>query len=120
MISNPCKFAINGNETKEFTYEGGNTLYHFSPCDSGLSKTNIMIFMVMKVVFFADSVKHAENILKRMLEFKLEYIECHEIYKKSEWTSRKDEQVAKIKNLLTNQEKWICTEAPTNQFYLVC
>jgi hypothetical protein len=67
MISNPASFFVTGSKTEEFVYEGGTTLYHFCPGDDGLSEA-----MNCNVVFFANSVSHAFDVLRRMFEFAIE------------------------------------------------
>jgi len=66
MISNPCRWFKNGSETVEFTYEGGEYLYHFSSKGSEISH-----YYDVNIVFFADSEDHAISIIKRMFELAL-------------------------------------------------
>ncbi len=63
-ISNPASVFVTGSDRENFEYEGGSTLYHFSPRDNELSK-----YMGMNIVFFADSEEHGLNVLRRMLVF---------------------------------------------------
>ena len=72
MISNPASLFINGNEKDKFTYEGGTTLYHFSPHDNNLSNT-----MENNIIFFANNEEHAFDVLKRLCNF---VINCEEKY----------------------------------------
>jgi hypothetical protein len=66
MIGNPCNWFINGSDKVCFIYEGGTTLYHFSPYDNGLTT-----YMECNVIFFANDEKHGLDILKRMLNFRI-------------------------------------------------
>lgn len=123
-ISNPvCLFAGGGNEEdeREFTYEGGSTLFHFSPHDNGLSGT-----MENNLVFFANDDAHARDVLRRMFEF---VIEC--CRKQSEYylgrKHRHDEEFHGRTRATANKFKLYLSEidtikipmAPTNQFYIV-
>lgn len=63
-ISNPSRSFINGSETVDFTYEGGSTLYHFSPRDNGLSNS-----MEFNTMFLANSEEHALEVLGRLFDF---------------------------------------------------
>ncbi len=67
MISNPCNWFINGNETDAFTYEGGDKLYHFSSVDSKISS-----YFSVNVVFFANSEEHALDVITRMFKLALD------------------------------------------------
>lgn len=121
MISNPCCWYINGNETRQFTYEGGDKLYHFSSVDSGINS-----HYTVNVVFFAISEEHALFVLIRMLKFALDirtrygerkYLEhTHE-----ELLSRNDQRIKAIQEVLEylNAGKGKITLAPTNQFFKV-
>lgn len=127
MVSNPATFFINGSQTRKFTYEGGNTLYHWSPHDSGLSTS-----MESNVMFFADSVDHARDVLRRLFEF---WIECNEQYIKSQQEYDKRNRVAvndyhglssaraaEVRTLgryLSVMDRMKLTPVPTNQFYKV-
>ena len=54
---NPVTYFINGNDTESFTYEGGSILYS-------------VYYHPICILLFADSIDHAKNVVKRMLEFK--------------------------------------------------
>ena len=66
MIGNPCNWFINGSDKVCFIYEGGHTLYHFSPRDNELSTS-----MECNIIFFANGEQHGLDILKRMLNFRI-------------------------------------------------
>lgn len=66
-ISNPVQIFINGSEREYFTYEGGSTLYHFSPNDCYLSTG-----MDFNIMFPANSEEHALDVLKRLFDFLVE------------------------------------------------
>lgn len=123
MISNPCRyFATGGNasDQKDFTYEGGSKLYHFSPTDSGIWRGHHS----MNVVFFANDLEHAKDILRRMLNFR---IECGKEYLMSkgggihreEFENNCRERMKMAYEVIENEEKWLIVEAPMNQFYTV-
>lgn len=114
MISNPVNSFVNGNESQEFTYEGGENLWHFSPHGSNLSKT-----MEMNVIFFANGADHAMEVLERMMKHVLKcegtpYVALHE-----EVVARRNRKVNQMAYLLDNKDKWLLQLAPTNQFYKV-
>ena len=70
--SNPFSFWINENETKDFTFESGNTPYYvFLKQRSGIT---------FSVIIFADSVEHVKEILRAAILFQFE---CANIYSKS-------------------------------------
>lgn len=75
-ISNPASVFVTGSDRENFEYEGGSTLYHFSPRDNELSK-----YLDMNIVFFADSEEHGLNVLRRMLVF---HIDCAQKYHEHE------------------------------------
>ena len=129
MISNPCKWFISGNRQVEFKYEGGKYLYHFcsagkrTKVDTGWTGTYVSI----NVVFFADSVEHARDVFKRMLELRLT---AGEKYIKSlmgritedyaeEFKERVDKECESIREWLTKIDEAIFTLAPTDQMYKV-
>lgn len=105
MISNPCTWFINGNETESFTYEGGTKLYHFSPYDNGLSST-----MECNIIFLANDEKHALDVLKRMLEFRIARLT-------KESGGNPGDANEYLKALKDGRVK--IYEAPSNQFYKV-
>jgi len=111
MISNPCKYFVNGHDQKAFTYEGGHTLFHFSPKSSGLSS-----HMEMNLVFFANNQEHAKRVVVSMLRFKLK---CLEEYEQSPSDNLRYGEMEKVRHLLVNQSKFKITKASTDQFYLV-
>jgi len=107
MISNPCNWFINGDETESFTYEGGTKLYHFSPYDNGLSSS-----MECNIIFLANDEKHALDVLKRMLKFRLAIDEkykssCGNPGDANEYLKAIEAGLAKV------------SLAPVNQFYRV-
>lgn len=105
-INNPVKNWLDGSNEEYFTYEGGDTLYHFSPSDCGITPG----IAVCNVIFFADHPQHAERVLKRMLEFKVS-----QTYESDYQTRDK----ALAQRILDNWDKVKITEAPTNQFFKV-
>ncbi len=111
-LNNPAKFFVTGNDEESFTYEGGDTLWHFSPNQSGLSRT-----MEMNIIFFANEPKHALDVVRRMLEFavRCENMKWDNIHKDLE--DRRGYKVKKFQYLLDNQDKWIVTLAPLNQVF---
>lgn len=121
MISNPCSWFINGNQEKKFTYEGGKTLFHFSPYDNNLSK-----YMGCNVVFFANDSAHALDVLKRMFKFR---IQCAEEYVTSNISHvHKEEFITKVKRVAGETQEYLeaiesgkatVTEAPMTQFFTV-
>ncbi len=123
MISNPCTFFINGDNRKKFTYEGGSTLFHFSPYDNGISAT-----LDNNVIFFANDEAHAFDVLIRAFKFAIEckakYI-ADKIDKKNvhweeflEQAEHESEKFSLYVKLL-EEGKIKVTKAPTNQFYIV-
>lgn len=115
MIGNPCKWFVNGYDEESFTYEGGSTLYHFSPHDSGLSKS-----MEMNVVFFANDLIHATEVLERMLKFGLERMrDYQEAMGNERFHNMKESKRNSLKNILDGKDQWVIVEAPSHQFYVV-
>lgn len=121
MISNPIKIFVTGNDKKDFTYEGGSTLYHFCPRDNDLAK-----HMECNLVFLADSEAHALDVLGRMFQFVIDcYVEYAKnsegSYDKHNFVGRANKGVVKWLEWLTALEagKVKVTLAPTNQFYSV-
>lgn len=110
-LSNPCTWAAGGRDRdsyKSFTYEGGTTLYHFCPTSCGIFERHIPV----NVVFFANDLKHAEDVLVRMLEYRIECVKKQGPYggvDSAYWA----------KDILAGRAKWIITPAPTNQFFSV-
>lgn len=76
MIGNAVSLFVNGGETKSFTYEGGDILYHFSPYDNKWSK-----YLDWNIAFHANNDKHARDVLIRIIDF---YINCIVKYCKHE------------------------------------
>jgi hypothetical protein len=117
MISNPATFFINGNDEREFTYEGGTTLYHWSPYDSGLS-----ISHEANIIFFANDLAHARDVLRRLFEF---WITCNKMLIDNDRNQAFSSNAAiKSQNrLLDNYKSCIqemeITLAPTNQIFMV-
>ena len=123
-ISNPASRFVTGNTQESFEYEGGSTLYHFSPRNNDLSK-----YMDMNIVFFANSEEHGLNILRRMLIF---HILCVEKYSshlgKIGRTTRFESFQKERKAVIDTASEYIfaidngnvlLTIAPTNQVYKV-
>lgn len=119
MISNPATFFISGSEYRSFTYEGGAKLFHWSPYESGLSTS-----MESNVMFFANNVDHARDILRRMFQF---WIACNEMYIANKTkdddrhglTSNAAKEVKVLRRYLESMDKMKFSEAPTNQFFKV-
>lgn len=127
MISNPATFFIDGSNRREFTYEGGKRLFNWSPYGSGLSKS-----MESNVVFFANDVDHARDILRRLFEF---WVECNDLYIQSQQKSDKRKRIAvsdyhglsaaraaetgALRHYLSKMDQMVFTEVPTNQFFKV-
>lgn len=129
MISNPVSYFINGSTTREFTHEGGHTLYHFCPHDCGLSKN-----FEDNVVFFADSEVDALRVLKAAWEFGLarcaEYVEYQKAYAKKYSKPRDDAEYHydRRKHTIDQLNKYLAaleagqvkvSKAPVDQFYVV-
>jgi len=119
MISNPCNWFKNGNETVEFTYEGGKHFYHFSSKDSDVSH-----YYDFNIVFFADSETHALTVIKRMLELALathiEHDKQDNRYHE-EITTMNTRTIKEIKKYLEDLSlgKFKISLAPTNQVFKV-
>lgn len=119
MIGNPCAWFINGNDQEKFIYEGGKFPYHFSPYESGLSTT-----MEMNILFFANSIVHAKDVLKRMLEFgiaamvkydKTDAISIHT----EEFKSKNKYKIMEYEALINNIDKWKIIPVNCNQIFKV-
>ena len=123
MLSNPIELFVTGNNLEGFTYEGGSKLFHFSSHDNGLTKN-----MEVNVIFMADDLGHAENVLARMFAFV--------VAKSLQYAAYKDQHDPKDRNLFALQARakanqysgWLIAlaeknitikEAPTGQFYKV-
>lgn len=74
-MNNPARFFINGSKKREFTYEGGRYLYLFSPCDNKLSDS-----AEREILFFANSERHALDVLRRLFKFALRCYATYERY----------------------------------------
>lgn len=127
MISNPAVFFIDGNTTKEFTYELDDNvpsqLYHFSPKENGLSHT-----MENNIIFLANGEAHALEILKDLCIFaikcKNKYIAAAEnsvIYNKESYIASAEATKSTFAAYLSalHAKKVKLTLAPTNQIYIV-
>lgn len=114
MISNPISFFVNGSETRSFTYEGGKNLYHFSPNFSGLSET-----MEMNLIFFADDINHAKEVLERMMLFALKCFNIDYVPDHPELAGKRTYDQEKFIGLLDNKDKWVIIPIETNQFFKV-
>ena len=62
--------------------------------------------MCMNLIFYANNIEHAINILNKMLLFLLE-------------TESEYQQIKMYKDILNNKNKWKITLAPKNQFFKV-
>ena len=123
VISNPSSVFVAGGETEEFMYEGGTTLYHFCPNDNGLSQN-----MTFNIIFLADSLSHAGNILRRLLLWYIDTTEESRVYKVQagdRWTEVWETQALEK---IATYETWLAAldanliklePAPTNQVYKV-
>lgn len=119
-ISNPVKRGYAENRV-EFTYKGGNKLFHFSPRDNNLSNS-----MENNIILFADNKNQAKKILKDMCEFiiKTEKIAL-EKYSNSKWIHSKEfaqnanSTVSRFSLYLNNIDRIKIVEAPMNQIYVV-
>lgn len=114
MISNPVTFFINDNETRSFTCEGSSRLFHWSPYESGLSKS-----MECNVIFFANDEDHARDVLRRMFEF---WIECNDLYRESTRDDNHSVNLAetrRLKSFLRKIDKMQILPAPMDQFFEV-
>lgn len=119
MISNPATFFINESKAKSFTYEGGTTLFNWSPYDSKLSTS-----MESNVIFFANDITHAHDVLLRLFEF---WISCNEQYVKHKRKSgdehglveHREAEIRVLRRYVENIESMTIRQAPTNQFYEV-
>ena len=123
MISNPCTFFVSGNAQEKFTYEGGTTLFHFSPNDNGISK-----YMENNLIFFANNEEHALEVLKQMFQFaiscKAKHLKCLSSEKSVHWEefyerAKEEEQKFSSYIKLIEEGKIRLTKAPTNQFFIV-
>lgn len=123
MISNPCTFFVSGNAQEKFTYEGGTTLFHFSPNDNSISST-----MENNLVFFANNEDHALEVLKRMFQFailcKAKYLKYLADKKPVHWEefyerAKKEEPRFSSYIKLIEEGKIKLTKAPSNQFFIV-
>jgi hypothetical protein len=121
MISNPVSLFSGGGshkDIKEFIYEGGSKLYHFSPHDNNLSNT-----FENNLVFFADNEIHAKDVLKRMFKFAIEcnntQIEYHKTQYHQDYFDWRGDTTKRFQGYLDNLDKIKVPEAPINQFYIV-
>jgi len=123
-ISNPASVFVTGSDIEYFEYEGGSTLYHFSPYNNGLSK-----YMSMNIVFFADNEEHGLSVLRRMLVFHVDCAEKYHAYQKKigetrhgKWYWQKKEGMIKTASeyiFAIDNNNVLLTLAPTNQVYKV-
>lgn len=121
MISNPASFFVTGSNKEEFTYKGGNKLYHFSPYDNNLSTT-----LENNIVLFANDEQHALSILIDLFQFAIvsaaNYIaqSKEQEYYHSFISSAEEKQKRFSKYIdAIKTDKVKLTEAPTNQVYIV-
>lgn len=108
MISNPVKFGYCESE-KQFTYEGGKQLFHFSPHDNNLSTT-----MENNLIFFADDETHALKVLEKMFKFTIK----HAVEEKGVFSKGTSERFSEYLTAL-RAGKLKVKPAPMNQFYEV-
>lgn len=119
IVSNPATFFINGQDARSFTYEGGAMLFHWSPYASGLSTS-----MESNVIFFANDVDHARDVLRRLFEF---WIKCNTKYVKYKHNqndrhglaANAESEIKVLNHYLANMGQMVISEVPTNQFYKV-
>ena len=119
MISNPCTWFIDGYSEKQFTYEGGSTLYHL----------HLHTYRIINIVFLANDINHAKDVVKRMFQFRLEcakeyqnYIEKKEEFDhKHEFKSENERIIEFVEQVLGMIERGEITidVALTNQMYIV-
>lgn len=107
-LSNPCSWFISGNDKESFIYEGGNILYFFN--------YTINNCVVMNVVFFANSIEHAKDIIERMLRVRLD-IDNNRI--EADYNYYQEIKRTHLDLMLEDKDNWIITEAPKNQLYKV-
>jgi|SRR5882757_1390467 len=133
MISNPCCWFSGGGsleDQREFIYEGGKYLYHFDSSGSQRTKVNTGWtgnYVACNVVFFADSVDHARDVFRRMLEFRLKCSIEQSMYytgnkssaRAAEDLNREDTTYQMYKSWLGRIDEAVFTLAPTNQFFKV-
>ncbi len=123
MISNPCRWYINGDEREAFIYEGGSTLYHFSPYENKLSK-----YRDCNIVFFADNEKHALDVLRRLFQFRIDVSKKYRenVKDQSVWDEltikdlcsyNNDRAIKYLDAVVKGKVK--VEKAPTNQIYSV-
>lgn len=119
MISNPMTYFVNGQERRQFLYEGGSKLYHFSPYDNGLTDT-----MEDNVVFWANDPEHARQVLERAVAFAKD---CLRQYRRhlNETTLRASDDLEYVEGKLAKYlqavegNSLVIRECPTNQFMVV-
>lgn len=119
--SNPCKWFGNGGSYTDqelFTYEGGKHLYYFAP-GKEIDKKVFDHWIPLSLVFFADDVNHAKDVIERMLKFRIDVNKRHDDYLGHSDYSRSTGGVNLPQILLDNKDKWIIDLAPINQFYTV-
>ncbi len=100
-LSNPFNYL-------DFEYEGGTTLYHFN--------YSTHCWILINVLFFADSIEHAKEVLDRLFKLRLDW-DSKMIEENSQYYNKTDKECLDI--LLANRDKWVITEAPKNQFFKV-
>lgn len=111
-ITNPCRWIMKvGRKVGEvfFIHEGGSTFYHFSPHDCGIP--GYEHYMAENLVFFANSHRHAADVLERMLKFR---IRC--------WNTVGDDSYRRpeyAQAILDHKHLWKFVKAPRDQFYVV-
>lgn len=129
-LSNPCTWFITGSKEEVFTYEGGHILYHFD-C-SGREPNEIRSgitgnWIPINVIFFANDVEHAKDVLKRMFEFnircKTKYVKFNNAnpdrpHADSFITNAVGEKTV-AEECLEKIDQWVITPAPTNQLFKV-
>lgn len=119
MISNPARFFISGSDEREFTYEGGTKLFHWSPYESGMSRS-----MESNVIFFANDIDHARDVLLRLFQF---WLNCNDEYIRNKQreddrhglAANRETESETLRYFIQNLEKMAISAAPTNQFFKV-
>jgi hypothetical protein len=127
MISNPATAFVTSSSEESFEYEGGSTLYHFSPKDNEMST-----YRNMNIIFFADNEEHGLNVLRRMLEFHIVCARRYIDHKKglgNRYKGQHDEYFSERKQRIIEMAQEYIFQidngnvslelAPTNQMYKV-
>lgn len=73
--SNAASYFVTGNKKKEYTYEPGGKLFKVVIVDGGTIPLSVMVF--------ADSVEHATEIVKGLVDFKVQCAREYSAYASS-------------------------------------